>query len=108
MKKNRNKNKKEISAGKELLYIDKTEALEKGMTLFPSIYIEGAAATGKTCAMKMLRRKHSEVEIQALDLQDEVSAMKRFDRILREWDSFVGAKWLMIDGLDASVSKVCR
>lgn len=107
MEKNRNKNKKEISAGKELWYIDKTEALEKGIALFPSIYIEGAAATGKTCAMKMLRRKHPEVEIQALDLQDEVSAMKRFDRILREWDSFVGAKWLMIDGLDASVSKVC-
>lgn len=107
MEKNRNKNKKEISAGKELLYIDKTEALEKGIALFPSIYIEGAAATGKTCAMKMLRRKHPEVETQALDLQDEVSAMKRFDRILREWDSFVGAKWLMIDGMDASVSKVC-
>ena len=40
MEKNRNKNKKEISAGKELLYIDKTEALEKGIELFPSIYIE--------------------------------------------------------------------
>ena len=26
-------------------YIDKTESLEKGITAFPSIYIEGAAGT---------------------------------------------------------------
>ena len=107
MEKNRNKNKKEISAGKELLYIDKTEALEKGIELFPSIYIEGAAATGKTCAMRALRRKHPEVEIQVLDLQDEVSAMERFERIREEWDSFAGTKWMMFDGMDASVSKFC-
>lgn len=109
MKKNKdkNKNKKEISAGKELLYIDKTEALEKGIELFPSIYIEGAAATGKTCAMRALRRKHPEVEIQVLDLQDEVSAMERFERIREEWDSFAGTKWMMFDGMDASVSKSC-
>ena len=107
MKKNKDKNKKEISAGKELLYIDKTEALEKGIELFPSIYIEGAAATGKTCAMRALRRKHPEVEIQVLDLQDEVSAMERFERIREEWDSFAGTKWMMFDGMDASVSKFC-
>ena len=95
------------TAGKELLYIDKTEALEKGIELFPSIYIEGAAATGKTCAMRALRRKHPEVEIQVLDLQDEVSAMERFERIREEWDSFAGTKWMMFDGMDASVSKSC-
>lgn len=107
MKKNKDKNKKEISAEKELLYIDKTEALEKGIELFPSIYIEGAAATGKTCAMRALRRKHPEVEIQVLDLQDEVSAMERFERIREEWDSFAGTKWMMFDVMDASVSKSC-
>ena len=38
MEKNRNKNKKEISAGKELLYIDKTEALEKGKSANADFY----------------------------------------------------------------------
>ena len=43
-------------------YIDKTEALEKGITVFPSIYIEGAAACGKTTAVKMLLARHPEAK----------------------------------------------
>lgn len=42
-------------------YIDKTRNLEKGIEVFPSIYIEGAAASGKTTAVKMLLAKHPEV-----------------------------------------------
>ncbi|MGE9942097.1 response regulator transcription factor [Bariatricus sp. SGI.161] len=57
--------------------------------------------------MRALRRKHPEVEIQALDLRDEANAMERFDRIREEWDSFAGTKWMMFDGMDASVSKAC-
>lgn len=38
--------------------IDKTESLEKGIAVFPSIYIEGSAACGKTTAVQMLLEKH--------------------------------------------------
>lgn len=52
-------------------YIDKTEALEKGIAVFPSIYIEGAAASGKTTAIKMLLEKHPEAEYIVLDMEAE-------------------------------------
>lgn len=48
------------SAGKQF-YIDKTGCLEKGIAAFPSIYIEGAAASGKTTAVRMLLAAHPEV-----------------------------------------------
>lgn len=48
-------------------FIDKTEALERGIKAFPSIYIEGAAACGKTTAVRMLAEKHPEVEVRLLD-----------------------------------------
>ncbi len=46
---------------KNQLYIDKTASLEKGIAVFPSIYVEGAAASGKTTAVRMLLAKHPEV-----------------------------------------------
>ncbi|MGN0294302.1 MAG: hypothetical protein ACI4D3_09900, partial [Lachnospiraceae bacterium] len=52
-------------------YIDKTEALEKGIAVFPSIYIEGAAASGKTTAIKMLLENHPEAEYIVLDMGAE-------------------------------------
>ena len=33
-------------------YIDKTQELKKGIETFPSIFIEGAAESGKTVAVK--------------------------------------------------------
>lgn len=39
-------------------YIDKTEFLEKGMATFPSLYIEGAAASGKTTAVRMFLSRY--------------------------------------------------
>ena len=54
------------------LHIDKTECLEKGIIVFPSIYIEGAAASGKTTAVKMLLSKHPEVTYHVFDLEQEL------------------------------------
>ena len=44
-----------------LYYIDKTKCLEEGISRFPSIYIEGNAAAGKTVAVNMLLKKHPEI-----------------------------------------------
>lgn len=49
--------------GNGLHEIDKTEALERGIEVFPSIYIEGAAAVGKTTALRMLAAKHPEARV---------------------------------------------
>ena len=51
--------------------IDKTEVLEKEIVVFPSIYIEGAASSGKSTAVQMLLEKHSEVdrEVFLMDVQ---------------------------------------
>ena len=48
------------------LHIDKTSELEKGIVVFPSIYIEGAAASGKTTAVKMLLHNHPEVQAEVI------------------------------------------
>lgn len=64
---------------KNQLHIDKTECLEKGIVVFPSIYIEGAAASGKTTAVKMLLSKHPEVDYHVVfmdELQEECLAGK--------------------------------
>lgn len=50
-------------------YIDKTESLEKGIVVFPFIYIMGASATGKSVAIRMLCEKHPEVKVQIVDMQ---------------------------------------
>lgn len=41
--------------------IDKTDILERGLKEFLSVYLEGAAACGKTTAVKMLLHLHAEV-----------------------------------------------
>jgi len=52
------------------LHIDKTSGIEKGIVVFPSLYIEGAAASGKTTAVKMLLSKHPEVEYEIFDMDE--------------------------------------
>lgn len=52
-----------------LYYIDKTKHLEEGISRFPSIYIEGNAACGKTTAVEMLLQKHPEMEAHVFDMK---------------------------------------
>lgn len=60
-------------------YIDKTEVLEKEIAGFPSIYIEGAAASGKTTAVRMLLESHSEeVEPMIFQMDEEVMRPEEF------------------------------
>lgn len=59
---------------RQQFYIDRTEVLEKGIAVFPSIYIIGAAATGKTTAVRMLVEKHPETAAYWFDLGQKSSA----------------------------------
>lgn len=46
---------------KENRCIDKTQELEKGINGFPSVFIEGASASGKTVAVQMFLNNHPEM-----------------------------------------------
>lgn len=60
-----------------LYYIDKTESLEKGIRRFPSIYIEGNAASGKSTAVTMFLKAHSEMPSCIFDFKDELKDCKK-------------------------------
>ena len=60
-----------------LYYIDKTKSLEEGINRFPSIYIEGNAAVGKTVAVNMLLQKHPEVEAVVCELDRELRELEK-------------------------------
>ena len=51
-----------------MYYIDKTECLEKGIVVFPFIYIMGASVVGKSAAIQRLREKHPEVKVHMVDM----------------------------------------
>lgn len=66
------------------MIIDKTGSLEKGIVVFPSIYIEGAAASGKTTAVQMLLSKHSDVRAIVLQMDRELPDFEDFRGKLSE------------------------
>lgn len=53
----------------QMHYIDKTECLEKGIVVFPSIYIMGASATGKSVMVEMFLKKHPQTETVTVDME---------------------------------------
>ena len=57
-------------------YIDKTGCLQKEIERFPSVYIEGSAGCGKTTMMRLLLKKHPEVDYTVLWMDER--AQKRY------------------------------
>lgn len=54
--------------------IDKTEFIERGITAFPSVFVEGAADSGKTTAVNLLLAKHPEVKTVSFFMEEEKNA----------------------------------
>ena len=52
-------------------YIDKTQVIEKGIKTFPSIFIEGAAASGKTVGVNMLIQKQTGINFVVFFMDKE-------------------------------------
>lgn len=70
-----NRNLENLSGGlEEKIYIDKTASLERGIVSFPSVYVEGAAASGKTTAVQMLLEKHPNVDNITFFMEKEENA----------------------------------
>lgn len=82
-------------------YIDKTDALEKGITVFPSIYIEGAAACGKTTAVKMLLSNHPETAFTVFDMKRYPSEESLFCQELAECleEMSFKSQWVIFENL---------
>lgn len=72
------------SLSRALCYIDKTKALEKELKVFPGIYLEGAAASGKTTAVKMLLSKRNDVAAEVFFMDKETTAPGQFRERLWE------------------------
>ncbi|MDD5968488.1 MAG: LuxR C-terminal-related transcriptional regulator [Anaerostipes sp.] len=88
------------------LYIDKTETLKKGIELFPSIYIEGAAASGKTTAVRLLVEKCPEVNAWILDMKNEMEAMESLDKIIKSWGNKEEAEcWIVFENMHSELTE---
>ncbi|MGN1191877.1 MAG: LuxR C-terminal-related transcriptional regulator [Dorea sp.] len=87
------------------LYIDKTEAIKKGIELFPSIYIEGAAASGKTTAVRLLLEKYLEVDARILDMRNEAEAMKSLDEIAKSWKCMETECWIIFENMHSELTE---
>lgn len=92
--------------GKRQHYIDKTEVLEKGIAAFPSIYIEGAAGTGKTSAVRMLLEKHSKTEYIILDALQDIGKNEALSDTLAQIRAQMEEKeyWLIIENINQAFS----
>lgn len=87
-------------------YIDKTKLLEKGIEVFPSIYIEGAAACGKTTAVKMLLTNHQDVDCFVFDMKKYRSEESLFERELEKCSVRMSERpcWAIFENLQQNQS----
>ena len=93
------------------IYIDKTAELEKGIEAFPSLYIQGVAAGGKTIAVKMLLARHPEVEYTLCRLgvsQEEFLQTLRQELPRLQEQMSKQETWLILEDLNAVLSsEIC-
>lgn len=61
------------------MFIDKTEEINKGIAVFPSLFIEGAAACGKTTTVNMFLEAHPEMtsDVFYMDRETDIEAFSQ-------------------------------
>lgn len=62
---------KELETTDEKFYIDKSAGLEQALKEYPCVYLEGAAASGKTTAVRMLCRRQENLSVLAVCAGEE-------------------------------------
>lgn len=90
-------------------YIDKTDRLQKGIEVFPSIYIEGAAASGKTTAVEMLLANREYVVPYVFFMEKEGQNPERLLEELQEvremiWENSRKPIWLIFENMNQKLS----
>lgn len=81
----------------DLYEIDKTKTLEEGIRRFPSIYIEGNAAAGKTTAVKMLRKKHPQTAVYSFDLTRKRIEFSEISEKITQIKKEIGETWIILE-----------
>lgn len=65
-----------------MYYVNKTKILEKGIVAFPSLFIEGAAACGKSTVVNMFLEAHPEVHSDVFFMDKEAHDFELFQERL--------------------------
>lgn len=84
--------------------IDKTEGLDNRLARVPSVYIEGAAASGKTMAVEMLLEKYEGVKAHTFDVGD-TREWSVLDDKLCKLESNDKLTWLIFENIPADLPK---
>ena len=88
-------------------FIDKTEYVEKEIAQFPSLYIEGAAACGKSVAVQMLLEQNTNVNGIVFQMADEAKNLQQWLTKIRQikasWHQDAGEKsiWVILEDISA-------
>lgn len=61
--------------------IDKTAVLEQAIRRFPALYIEGAAASGKSTAVQIMLKKHPEIIYQVFWMDREAALIEVLEKL---------------------------
>lgn len=87
------------------MFIDKTDVLEEGLKKYPSIFIEGAAACGKTTAVNMFLQAHPEATSDVFHMNKESDKKAFFQRLAELSAQTADAHFLVFEDIDVGVSE---
>ncbi|MDY5025393.1 MAG: LuxR C-terminal-related transcriptional regulator [Oliverpabstia sp.] len=90
----------------EQFYIDKTAILERGMEECPSIYIEGAAASGKTTAVRLLLGKNPDMKAYILEMKEEAESIKKLDEMVKSREEWTKPGWIIFEDMHSALDEV--
>lgn len=91
------------------MFIDKTDVLGRGLAKYPSIFIEGAAAIGKTTAVNMFLKAHPEATSDVFNMNKEADSETFFHRFQQLGLELVdkepsGERFLVFDNIEKDVT----
>ena len=91
----------------ELKMVDKAKRLEEGISRFPSVYIEGSAAVGKSVAVEMFLKKHSEIAHCQLNMAVEMRNQKKFLEKLEQLKERMEQEklWLVLENMPETLDE---
>ena len=83
------------------IFIDKTKVLEEGITDFPSLFIEGAAACGKSTVVNMFLEAHPDVHSDVFFMDKEMNDFASFkERLDACQANETGKKYVVFDNIN--------
>ena len=88
-------------------YIDKTQKLEKGIETFPSVFIEGAAASGKTVAVNMLLEKQKDINFALFFMdkeRDDGTFIRKLSQIRKRMEQ--ETIWVICEDINQPLSEI--